>query len=123
MIRLEPHDWNDEAGAELAPALGADIEIVREQVQTGDARLYRVQGYGWIVLRVERAGTGPELVLVAGAGQGLRDVVPALVRLARDNGCNSVRAHVERPGMIRLMAGCGFEAVHTVMRASCGKFE
>lgn len=97
-----------EDSAILAPALGDDAEEVAADVAAGAARVVRYRDGSRAVLRLEVTPTGRrELVLVAGAGQGYRDKVAALVAEADRQGW-SLRAHTSRPGIGRLLAGLGF---------------
>ncbi len=116
-MRIVKAPWSEMAEQALAPALGEDLLEIRRQVEAGVAELFHVQGHGFLVTRIEEcAGLPPELVLVAGSGQGLDDVVRAFLEIARNNGIGSVRAHSRRPGMARMLGRHGFDEVERVYR-------
>ncbi len=102
--------------ATLAPALGEDAEAIAADVAAGHARVARYLDGSRIVLRLERDTLGrAELVIVAGAGEGCREKVAALVEQARRHGW-TLRAHATRPGIARMFEGLGFHETERVMR-------
>lgn len=100
--------WNTSTADGLARALGADAPAIGRQVLDGNAQVFEFEGCGLVVTRIEQTASGPELVIVAGEGEGGNLVVPVLLDAARVNGCQSVRAHSSRPGMGRYLARFGF---------------
>lgn len=117
-MRFDRESWSEAAARELAGAMPEDGEIIADAVQAGRAQLYRVENRGYLVLAVERRGRGPELVIVAGAGRGLHEVIPELRAMARRAGIATMRTHVKRRGLVRMYRRHGFEPEETVLRAS-----
>lgn len=116
---IEQISWNDEAEAGLKVSAGADMAIIRAQVENGIAQLWRysaADGGGYIVTRVDQQGKGPELVIVLGEGRGLHDVVPQFIEAAQSLNIKSIRTHVKRQGLIRMYARHGFEVDEYVLR-------
>lgn len=113
--------WCDEAAAALRPAAGseADLDVVRVEVNTDRCtELYRVTGAaeGWLVLRLEGNVLGDrELVIVLGAGRGIRPVIPIIQRYARTLGA-TIRTHITRPGLERIYQHQGFHLAEKVYR-------
>ncbi len=103
MIR-EP--WSDRAHQILRPALRGDDEIIRREVETGEAALWRFEddrADGYAVARVEQLADERELVIVAGAGRGLEHAVSDLWDWYQQNyGVTRIRAHIVNPAIIRL---------------------
>lgn len=102
MAAIGPED-----AAILAEAMGDDADDIRAQVASGEASLLRYEDGSRIVLRLEKATKGNELVIVAGAGAGARDKVASLCDLANGKGW-SVRFHTKRPALGRMLESLGF---------------
>lgn len=113
--------WCQAAETALRPAAGSahDLEVIRADVRTDRCtELYRVTGpaEGWLVLRLEgNALSERELVIVLGAGRGIRPVIPIIQRYARTLGA-TVRTHITRDGLARIYKGHGFHRAEIVMR-------
>lgn len=113
--------WSEEAARGLAEAMGMDAAEIEADVRAGRAELWRIDDHGWVVTRMECSTSGRELVLVAGQGRGLHQVVSDAQRIARAAGAASIRIHSARRGMGRMLARLGFEAVETVYRWRDGR--
>lgn len=94
--------WSQGAAFALAPALGDALDEIAAEVQIGTCELWALKNYGLVVTRLEVDSIPGELVLVAGAGRGLVDVVGSFQIVARDKGY-SMRIHSRRPGIGRLL--------------------
>lgn len=107
--------WSNEMSERLAPALGDDLAEIRRQVMTGQAMLVEWPDFGLTVLRLEHpAKQPPILVVVAAVGVDMAASLPGLADLAHQNGAHRIRAHVEKPGMERLLNKLGFTRGETV---------
>lgn len=124
MIRREP--WSAEAEAALADALHGDGDIIRDEVQRGDAALWHfdtAKTRGYAVVRVEQIGNKRELVLVAGQGRGLIAGMEWLWNhYKKQFGVNSIRTHVKNPALLRLLkrnnAGIKFKFKEIVLEGT-----
>ena len=118
MIRA---DWCEAAEAALLPAAGSrhDLDLVKADVlKDRCTKLYRLSGAteGWVVLRLEGNLLDElELVIVLGAGAGVRALIPVIQRYAATLNA-SVRTHVTRPGLERIYEHQGFHLAERVMR-------
>lgn len=82
----------------VGPALGDDQELIRQQFEAGHVSGWRIRDC-WVLLR----GEGSELVIVAMAGKGLQHATGVIINSARRTGFKTLRAHTERPGLLRLI--------------------
>lgn len=110
--------WSEEAADVLAPALNGDGDFIRCEVESGQADLYRVDGHGFIVTRLEQYGNEFELVLVAWAGKDTGPIVEHVQRYCRYRGVKSIRFHsrLDPKVVARMVKKWGFEPVETVYR-------
>ena len=116
MIRLEP--WNDFAERAIARIEGACVVDIRREVQIGRSQLWhcsRNRKHGYVVTRLEQRESGREWVLVAGVGKGFHEFVPFFIAAAAQVGL-PLRAHVSRPGLVRMYARHGFRVSEQVVR-------
>lgn len=106
---------NEQDAEILAPAMERDAADILADIRADRARLLRYQDGSRAVVRLEVTPTGSrELVLVAGAGKGYREKVAELVEFASAQGW-TLRAHTNRPGIARMLAGLGFVEAERVM--------
>lgn len=119
MIRLEP--WNDFAERALVRVEGLGIVDVKREVEEGISQLWHCTGDdgsgGYVVTRLEQRPSGREWVLVAGVGRGFRQFAPLFLNAAREAGVR-IRAHVNRPGMVRMYDRLGFHISEYVLRGA-----
>lgn len=119
--KVTRHAWCHQAAAALRSAAGseADLDLVRAEVQQDRCtELYRVTGSaeGWLVLRLEGNVLGErELVIVLGAGRGIRPVIPIIQRYAAALGAG-LRTHITRPGLERIYQHQGFHLAEKVYK-------
>lgn len=115
--------WCVEAEFHLSKALNYwALADTRAQIDAGVAQLWDCNDGefgGYVVTRIDRTEQprGAELVLVAGAGRGLRHFVPMFIDAARRFQL-PVRTHVRRPGLVRMYERLGFKNSETIMRLS-----
>lgn len=136
MIEFRRIGWTDQAAQLLSGAQGSHptytLEELRREVEQGTSQLMQVIDHngdrpaliGYAVVWIETFGGNSEMVIQA--GEALTEtyrvmpwVMPAFDRLARANGCMSLRAHVDarkRPAMVRALAKNGFTKAEIVMR-------
>lgn len=88
----------------LRPAFGADEAEIVAEVQAGAAQCWVIGDAAMITRREDR-----ELVVVALAGKGLKEVAPVICKAAKQAGCRSIRFHTKRPGLYRLLSHVGAE--------------
>lgn len=107
--------WSGEAEAGLQVSAGADMALIRAEVQSGVSKLWRCEGEGaaWVVTRHEPEVN--ELVMVLGEGSGFHEFAPLFVEQARKHGL-TVRAHVKRRGMVRMWQRYGVGLDEYVLR-------
>lgn len=97
---FERWHWTYSVHSALLPALGVDINEIKQEVISGECMLFLVKpSKTWVVLRVE----GNELVVVAMVGSGAITVSQALYDECVKQGMNSLRFHTKRPGLARLL--------------------
>ena len=105
----------------LAPALGADIELIRHEVDNGQAQLIAWgDGELFTVTRGEHSAEGKELVIVAAAGRNMTPYIQQIHESAKAQGYYSVRVHTKRPkAMLKISqrAALGYQPQETILRA------
>lgn len=117
VIPVSPHPLAWEV---LLPAAGdpQTLAAIREEVGRGTAQLWKVAGTrkpAYVVTRLEAAPTGPELVLVLGAGENLDAVAVWADQMAEAHGW-TLRTHVKRPGMVRMYERHGWYVAEQILR-------
>lgn len=120
MITLIQREWTYDIARQLMRACGDDIADIADDVMSGRAELFEVQKKGYVVLRLEQLVNGKELVIVAGEGRGLREVMPVLIDIGINNGANSIRLHTQRKGIEKMAGRFGFLRDEVVMKKVIG---
>lgn len=129
-LTLRREDWSPAAARDLAvidlgPASTISEAWFARLVGTGDLAL--VAGYvegrriGTLLYRIDAGDLAEEFVIVHAAARVPRvdltaSVIPYFEDLARRLGCISIRAHVERRGMVAKLKGIGWGPSEIVMR-------
>jgi len=129
-LTLRREKWSPAAARDLAvidlgPASTISEAWFVRQVGTGDLAL--VAGYvkgrriGTLLYRVDEGDLAAEFVIVHAAGRLsgvdlMASLTPYFEGLARRMGCISIRAHVERRGMVAKLKGVGWHPSEIVMR-------
>jgi hypothetical protein len=117
MIRLEP--WNDFAQRALERVEGLGVIDVSREVREGVSQLWHCTdpdgSNGYVVTRLEQRPSGIEWVFVAGVGRGFYKFVQVFIDAAAAAGV-PIRAHVHRPGMVRMYDRIGFKVSEYVLR-------
>ena len=122
-IHPEKITWTKEAGEALAQARAtpADLAVYRADTESGTAQLWRIGGakVSYVLTRVEQDQSGArELVIVAGAGQKAAHTIRWFTELAAGAGIETIRAHINRPGLQRMFEASGFKLEEWIMRAN-----
>lgn len=94
LVRVsEPSDYH---WTRLLPAFsGGGLDDVRQEVERGDAFVYRLRRT-WLVLRYEAR----DMVVVAASGTGLHLYRDAIIKHALDKGYASIRWHTLHPSRL-----------------------
>lgn len=100
-------DWSPEVAAGLSRAMGDDSELIANEVKAGIAECWRIKNHGLMVTRLELDNNA--LVLVAGEGRGMVQILEAMPALAKANGVDLVRFHSKRKGMARLIKRLNYD--------------
>jgi hypothetical protein len=95
----------------LAPAFLADADVIKNQLSSGVAELFKVHS-AFFVTRLENT----ELVIVALAGENLALAAQVIFDSAKAVGCQSIRIHTKRKGLARMLKKFKPEHVETVYR-------
>lgn len=103
-----PVSWSPFAAKALQPALGPDMDAIKQEVKTGMASLWFFENRGYVITRLEKDRVGLILVVVAGAGRDLPGVMKYWQVSAAINGIDRVRVHTFKPGVGRMLQRCGF---------------
>lgn len=77
----------------LADALLSDEHIIRAEVEQGICELWKVEGYGYFVTRLESNGVSTELVLVAWQGKNTQPLIEHLINVCKNIGVKTMRFH------------------------------
>ena len=128
MLDVVLKKWNSSAAVHLTGACDDNYQIndLAYDVQKGNCDLFHIyEGaahVGSMVLRVEgTAGAGRELVVVALGGRATSGALIQCLtdfwdKLAKQNNAKSIRAHVSKEGMVRLMERAGGSLSEYVFR-------
>lgn len=121
VVKKEKVSWSLEAEKALLSALGADLEEVKLQVETGSCELWRYDDGGYCVTRIEVSSVGNcELVIVASGVRRGAEKLNEWIDLARQRGWN-IRIHSKRKGMKAFVEKKGFQVLETVYRWQYGR--
>jgi len=114
-VNFVRQSWSDDAEQGLGETLRNDTELLRQQVDSGTAELWRVNDHSWMITRVEPVpGRKPELVVCCYKGRDLNTVTQHIMQAAIKNGFGSIRYHTRRKGLNRLVQDLGFEFMETI---------
>lgn len=102
-ITFQRCQWSSEAAAGLSLTLGNDEAIISAEVIKGVSQLWRVNDGSWLITRAE----DDELVIVCFQGKNSVSVGAKIIRQAKAAGFKSIRAHVQRRGMVRMFERFG----------------
>ncbi|WP_375191234.1 hypothetical protein [Marinobacter sp.] len=120
-MKAQRIDWNDraESGLDIAARSPEEMARIRADVAAGRAQLWRLDDLTretYLVTRVERHPNGErELVLVVCQGSDADVIIPWCMQLAEDCGIKRLRAHIERPGLVRKFERHGWSKKETVV--------
>lgn len=114
---IKPVKWQNYHDQRLAIAAGdkKDLAIVKNQVNSGVAILWECRYKQYHAHVVTRHDIGDELCVVLFEGSGLMHFGPMILKAARDQNL-TVRAHVKRKGMIKMLERLGLTITETVLR-------
>jgi hypothetical protein len=99
---FKPVKWSPEVAASLSKATSPDEAVIEDEVKRGISQCWQVKNYGYLVTRLELE-PDKSLVLVAGQGRGLFDVLSVMPNIAKANGAKWIRIHSKRAGMVRML--------------------
>jgi len=87
----------------LGDTLGtaADVALLRQQFLSEIALGFVFDSKTFVLIRYEPEFE--ELVIVAMKGSNLAGVLPRIAEIAKARGVKSLRAHTQRPGLLRLV--------------------
>lgn len=87
----------------LGKTLGsaADVELLRQQFLSETALCLVFDSKTFVLVRYEPEFE--ELVIIAMKGSNLAGVLPKIAEMAKARGFKSLRAHTQRPGLLRLV--------------------
>lgn len=102
-----------------------NIALLRQEVLTGKAEAYEINGELVIILRPELSADGAkhELVWLASFGKNLNKHIPSVLARAKAKGFSSVRYHCDMATerrVMRLVQRYGAEQVEAVFRYDLG---
>ncbi|WP_028451233.1 hypothetical protein [Chitinilyticum aquatile] len=130
-VTLRRAGWSDQAAAETESALNGDplasVAEFREWVEAGAAVLFEFHAgpvrIGSAMVTASRVNGHNQAVIVTGASRATPEQFRQAMRLLVEhlNGFDSIRTHIQRPGLKRLYEALGFEQTEIVMRRSNGK--
>jgi len=122
-MRILPADWNPQTERLITLALSGNSTLsdIKAQV-TGGAKLFKVwnvymETVAAFVLRVDRVGNGYQGVIVAAGGRAGCDLTATLLPAIEKMfiGCQSVRIHTERVGLVKKLARQGYSGAEIVL--------
>lgn len=126
-LAIHSAPWSLACESLLAKAMrsepGVTVATLRAMVEHGEGHLYQVERnqriVGAYVLRLEHRENGFEGVIVAAAGRmpGASLIAHCLPVIEREqlDGCNTVRVHTARRGMLRELAKHGYRVREIVL--------
>ena len=104
MRRLE---WSDALQHQLARAIGNDAQAIKQDVESG--QLLALSWGGELVTVTETQGD--TFVLCCMAGRNFARYMQHIYYWAKCNGCESIRFHSARRGLVRIAKQYEFQAV------------
>jgi hypothetical protein len=119
VVKAQEIAWTKELEPELIPVLNDDLPAIREEVKKGISQLWRVDGRGLVITRIEENALGQpdELVFIAGIGKDAKPVIKHFAFLVNYNfGVKKMRIHSQRQGMERYLSSLGFGYSETVYK-------
>jgi hypothetical protein len=110
--------WCGDVERCLCEAIGGDGEIIREQVDSGIAALWKIKNHGYFVTRLEIVGEKKELVMVAWQGKNTEPLVKYLIDVCKKECIESIRFHsaLSEKLVARFVRRWGFYRAETVYR-------
>lgn len=107
---FERVDWSPEVAANLAKATFPESAFIGLEVKNGISQCWKIKGHGYLVTRFE--SEDKTLVMVAGQGKGLSDVLRVMTGIAKANGVHQIRIHSRRAGMVRMLEKLNYKTVY-----------
>jgi hypothetical protein len=127
-LTIEPGEWNEDAKRLIPRAHRAEsVDDVRQQVETGRARIFYVKAGGQVVgafvLRVDQLCNGAEGVIVSGVadmpGVDLVEAcMPAIEALFIN--VQTIRYHTMRAALARKLGRMGYAPAEIICRKQVG---
>jgi hypothetical protein len=98
---------------DLASTFDGDEAEIYKDVKTGAASCWRIGNTAMISRR-----EGAELVVMCLAGSDLRESAPVIKAAAARAGCQSIRMHTKRKGLVKLLAPVGVSIDEYILRVA-----
>jgi len=114
-MKIVREQWSTEAVHGLGETLRDCEDLLREQVESGAAELWRIEDHSWMITRTEYfTKRKPELVVCCYKGCDLNAVTQVILDTAIQQDFGSIRYHTRRKGLNRLVENLGFEFMETI---------
>lgn len=115
MAIVQHTQWSQQAEDGLSETLRDCKPLLIEQIESGTAQLWEIDGHSWMITRVEHwPNQPPELVICCYQGSDLNSVGEKIVASAKAQGFGSLRYHTRHKGLNRLLKAFEFEFLETV---------
>lgn len=105
--------WSIEAEQGLLVSAGADLVVIKSEVESGISELYKLGNDGYCVVRFESEFN--EAVLVLGEGRNFSRWLPVIENWARRLGAKTFRTHITSRGLQKMYERIGFKQREIVM--------
>jgi len=95
----------DEIAPHVTKSMRGDEAYFCEAIKRGECQAWRFSLSNiWMITRSENK----ELVICCIEGEGLNQVAPQIIEVAKQGGFESIRFHTKRPALGRILARFGF---------------
>lgn len=111
-VTVKAVGWSDVRNR-LKSSFEGDEKAIKRDVVTGQAQCWLIGDCAMISRK-----DGAELVVMCIAGEGLKEVSPIIKAAAKRAGCKTIRAHVKRLGMARILEPIGMNVDEYILRVS-----
>lgn len=114
-------EWTDREESDLGELIRGDRRRILQRIADGTAELYRIEGEGYrgaLILAIEaEPETGARVLrIIAFRGEGSRELVADLERIARANECAALACEAREAAVQRLWHRIGFREIERAYR-------